>query len=356
MLHARAQAHGCTAPQRVRQAKFVPFASYSSSNAVSNQIKPQIGVHYAGHAAPHFAVAPRQQQQHNSRSCSRLSSNNSSSASADSVALPDGSVSVVLLAGGVGKRMGAAIPKQYLELKGQPIATYSLATFASMRQVGEIVIVCDPSWRYIFEERLAQLTSSSNGSKLPSIHWALPGAERQDSVCNGLQQVRSEAQIVAVHDSARPMITTDDAARCMLDGLVVGAAVLGVPVKPTIKEVDADMNVIKTLNRSKLWEVQTPQCIRPDLLREGFRLVKQQGLEVTDDVSIIEAMGLPVKITAGSYTNIKVTTPDDMSVAEKFLDEVAIKAAAAAAVESDDDSSSSSTVTAGAVPEAQRTW
>lgn len=261
--------------------------------------------------------------------------------------LPDGSVSVVLLAGGVGKRMGAAIPKQYLELMGQPIATYSLATFAAMPQVGEIVIVCDPSWRYIFEERLAQLSSTSSNRQLPAIHWALPGAERQDSVCNGLQQVRPEAQIVAVHDSARPMVTAADAARCMQDGLVVGAAVLGVPVKPTIKEVDSDMNVIKTLNRAKLWEVQTPQCIRPDLLREGFRLVKEKGLEVTDDVSIIEAMGLPVKITAGSYTNIKVTTPDDMSVAEKFLDEQSDKADDTAS--SGSSSSSSSTVTAGAV-------
>jgi 2-C-methyl-D-erythritol 4-phosphate cytidylyltransferase len=253
--------------------------------------------------------------------------------------------------------MGAAIPKQYLELKSQPIATYSLATFASMPEVGEVVIVCDPSWRYIFEERLSQLDSSSNGRKLPDIHWALPGAERQDSVCNGLQQVRSEAQIVAVHDSARPMITAADAARCMLDGLVVGAAVLGVPVKPTIKEVDSDMNVIKTLERSKLWEVQTPQCIRPGLLREGFRLVKEKGLEVTDDVSIIEAMGLPVKITPGSYTNIKVTTPDDMSIAEKFLDEQAAKEAAAADdSSSQSSSSSSSTLSAGAVPEVQRTW
>jgi 2-C-methyl-D-erythritol 4-phosphate cytidylyltransferase len=119
------------------------------------------------------------------------------------------------------------------------------------------------------------------------------------------------------------------------------------------------MNVIKTLNRSKLWEVQTPQCIRPDLLREGFRLVKEKGLEVTDDVSIIEAMGLPVKITSGSYTNIKVTTPDDMSIAEKFLDEQAGKAAAAAAAAAaagSDSESSSSTVTAGALPEVQRTW
>lgn len=241
------------------------------------------------------------------------------------VDLADGSVSVILLAGGVGKRMGAPIPKQYLELSGQPIATYALETFSAMREVGEVVIVCDPSWRYVFEERLAGL-----GRRVP-VKWALPGAERQDSVANGLAEVSQAAEIVAVHDSARPLVYPSDAARCMRDGAAVGAAVLGVPVKPTIKEVDKEMNVVKTLVRAALWEVQTPQCIRPALLREGFELVRQKGLEVTDDVSIIEAMGLPVKITPGSYTNIKVTTPDDMSVAVGFLEELAQQRAAAAA-------------------------
>ncbi|PNH03690.1 2-C-methyl-D-erythritol 4-phosphate cytidylyltransferase, chloroplastic [Tetrabaena socialis] len=230
--------------------------------------------------------------------------------------LQPGSVSVVLLAGGVGKRMGASIPKQYLELRGQPIATYSLETFAHMPEVGEVVIVCDPSWRDIFEKRFAGLPSRLK------FKWALPGPERQDSVFNGLQEVAPSAAIVAVHDSARPLVTPQDAARCMADGYSIGAAVLGVQVKPTIKEVDKELMVIKTLQRAKLWEVQTPQCIRPELLRAGFEMVKSQGLEVTDDVSIIEAMGMPVKITAGSYTNIKVTTPDDMAVAEKFLEEV----------------------------------
>ncbi|KAI8473694.1 MAG: 2-C-methyl-D-erythritol 4-phosphate cy [Monoraphidium minutum] len=220
--------------------------------------------------------------------------------------------------------MGAAIPKQYLELAGQPIATYSLETFAAMPEVGEIVIVCDPSWRYIFEDRFAGLP------RVVPVKWALPGAERQDSVSNGLAAVRPAARIVAVHDSARPLVSPADALRCMAEGDAVGAAVLGVPVKPTIKEVDKNMAVVKTLVRANLWEVQTPQCIRPALLREGFELVKENGLEVTDDVSIIEAMGLPVKITPGSYTNIKVTTPDDMSVAIGFLDELREQRRAAA--------------------------
>ena len=92
-------------------------------------------------------------------------------------------------------------------------------------------------------------------------------------------------------------------------------------MQPTIKEVGPDGMVIKTLDRSKLWDVQTPQIIRPALLREGFEFVAKNNLAVTDDVSIIEALGLPVKMTMGDYTNIKVTTPEDMAVAEGFIDE-----------------------------------
>jgi 2-C-methyl-D-erythritol 4-phosphate cytidylyltransferase len=287
----------------------------------------------SAHAAAAVGATPRMTRQEQQQRVGRVRPRAGPAGGAESAAadLADGSVSVVLLAGGVGKRMGAAIPKQYLELAGQPIATYALDTFAGMREVGEVVIVCDPSWRYVFEARLPKLAK-----QLP-VKWALPGAERQDSVANGLAEVSPSATIVAVHDSARPLVSPADAARCMRDGAAVGAAVLGVPVKPTIKEVDANMNVVKTLVRAALWEVQTPQCIRPALLREGFELVRQKGLEVTDDVSIIEAMGLPVKITPGSYTNIKVTTPDDMSVALGFMDDLreqrraAAEAAAAAA-------------------------
>lgn len=236
--------------------------------------------------------------------------------------VPDGSVSLVLLAGGVGKRMGAAIPKQYLELRGRPIATYSMATFAGMPSVGEIVVVCEPEWRDVFEKAHAALPR-----KIP-LKFARPGAERQDSVFNGLQEISSTAELVAIHDSARPLVTVKDTAACFADAAAVGAAVLGVPVKPTIKEVDKNGMVVKTLQRSALWEVQTPQVIRPATLREGFALVARDGLEVTDDVSIIEAMGLPVRITPGAYTNIKVTTPDDMSVALKFLEEAEAVAAA----------------------------
>lgn len=224
-------------------------------------------------------------------------------------------VSIVLLAGGSGKRMGAPIPKQYLELAGQPLAMYSLQEFARMPEVNEIVVVCNPEYRGLFEEYYTLL------QRKPRLEFAEPGGERQDSVYNGFQAISKEAALVAIHDSARPLISAEDTRACIQDANQVGAAVLGVPVKPTIKEIRPDGTVVKTLKRANLWEVQTPQIIRPDLLKEGFELIRRENLEVTDDVSIIEALGKPVKLTKGSYTNIKVTTPDDISVAEGFLKE-----------------------------------
>lgn len=100
-----------------------------------------------------------------------------------------------------------------------------------------------------------------------------------------------------------------------------GAAVLGVPMKATVKESADGEFVLRTINRSRLWEIQTPQVIKPDILSEAFALVTEKGLEVTDDVSMVEQVGRPVKLTMGKYTNIKLTTPEDIGVAEGFLRE-----------------------------------
>ncbi|KAK1263129.1 hypothetical protein QJS04_geneDACA016221 [Acorus gramineus] len=128
------------------------------------------------------------------------------------------------------------------------------------------------------------------------LKFALPGKERQDSVFNGFQEIDGSSELVCIHDSARPLVTSSDIEKVLKDGSLNGAAVLGVPVKATIKEV-----------------------IKPKLLRNGFELVNREGLEVTDDVSIVEHLKQPVYITEGSYTNIKVTTPDDLLLAERIL-------------------------------------
>nr|XP_019702467.1 2-C-methyl-D-erythritol 4-phosphate cytidylyltransferase, chloroplastic isoform X2 [Elaeis guineensis] len=226
-------------------------------------------------------------------------------------AVKEKSVSVVLLAGGKGKRMGASMPKQYLPLLGQPIALYSFYTFSQISEVKEIVVVCDPSYKDVFEGASEEIQVG--------IKFALPGKERQDSVFNGFQEIEGSSELVCIHDSARPLVTSGDIKKVLKDAWLNGAAVLGVPVKATIKEANSDSFVVKTLDRKTLWEMHTPQVIKPHLLRDGFELVNRNGLEVTDDVSIVEHLKHPVYITEGSYTNIKVTTPDDLLLAERIL-------------------------------------
>lgn len=207
--------------------------------------------------------------------------------------------------------MGVSIPKQYLPILGQPIALYSFYKFSEMREVKEIIVVCDPSYAEIFEDTLEMIDVE--------LKFALPGKERQDSVYNGLQAVDSNSELVCIHDSARPLVSSEDILKVLQDGLRIGASVLGVPAKATIKEANSEAFVVKTLDRKTLWEMQTPQVIKPELLKKGFELVNSEGLEVTDDVSIVEHLKHPVYITQGSYTNIKVTTPDDLVFAEWIL-------------------------------------
>ncbi|ESQ33065.1 hypothetical protein EUTSA_v10004647mg [Eutrema salsugineum] len=177
------------------------------------------------------------------------------------------SVSVILLAGGQGKRMKMSMPKQYIPLLGQPIALYSFFTFSRMPEVKEIVVVCDPFFRDYFGEYEETIDVD--------LKFALPGKERQDSVHSGLQEIDVNSELVCIHDSARPLVDTEDVKKVLKDGLAVGAAVLGVPAKATIKEVNSDSLVVKTLDRKTLWEMQTPQVIKPELLKRGFELVKR---------------------------------------------------------------------------------
>jgi len=224
-------------------------------------------------------------------------------------------VGVILLSAGVGKRMGANIPKQYLKLCGLEIALHSLDVFLQCG-VAEIVIVCAEEWQSVFEEYVA-----SKGTVQPVIKYTQGGKERQDSVQNGLAQLST--QYAAVHDAARPLVTADEIGKVIADARKYGAALLAVSTKATIKlaqDGPSGEAVVKTTpDRSTLWEAHTPQVIRADLLRQGFQNAVEKNLAVTDDVSLVESLGEPVKLTEGEYTNIKVTTPEDMSVAEAIL-------------------------------------
>merc|ERR1712157_457513 len=179
----------------------------------------------------------------------------------------------------------------------------------------KVILVVDPK----YQSDYGGLVEKYKGK----FEIANPGEERQGSVENGLTKMMetSNCAYVGVHDSARPLVTIGEICDVVQDARSYGAAVLGVPCKATIKESEDGVVVQRTIPRTRLWEVHTPQVILVDTLREGFDKVRKEQLEVTDDVSIVEAMGEPVKLTRGEYTNIKITTPEDMEVAEAILED-----------------------------------
>lgn len=213
--------------------------------------------------------------------------------------------SVILLAGGTGKRMSASLPKQYLPLKDKPIVRYSLDLFLSMPCFDEYIIVCDPLYQIYFQDQ--------------NVKFALPGNRRQDSVFNGLQKVHPDSEYVCIHDSARPFISKEVVENVLQAAFEHQAAVAAVPVKYTIKQGNFNQFVSQTLERSALWEIQTPQIIQKELLHQGFQLAHEDNLTVTDDVSLVELLKKPVKLVEGCYSNFKITTQEDMAVAKYWL-------------------------------------
>lgn len=237
----------------------------------------------------------------------------------------------VILAGGKGSRMKASIPKQFLELKNVPILHYSLdlflerlPSFLQDNKVGSspyVVLVIDPSYQSEYQCIIDYYQGR--------VAFASPGVERQGSVENGVRKLveisQGKCQFAAIHDSARPLVTIPEICDVVRDAKECGAAVLGVPCKATIKESDDGRYVLRTIPRSRLWEVHTPQVVNIKILLRGFEKVATEKLEVTDDVSIVECLGEPVKLTRGEYTNIKITTPEDMDVATAILEERGLK-------------------------------
>ena len=219
--------------------------------------------------------------------------------------------SFVLLAGGSGSRMKADRPKQFLDLLGKPVLQWDLELLLSIEGIDRIVLVISEEFR-----QLPFLEKFKSDKRLV---FAQPGKERQNSVENGLAGIADDCTLVAIHDAARPLVTLDAIERCFADAAAHDAAVLAVPCKPTIKESNDGKFVLRTLDRSKLWDIQTPQILRPQMLRDGFVNANQKKLAVTDDVSVVELMGRPVKLTVGEYTNLKLTTPEDMIIAETIL-------------------------------------
>lgn len=214
-------------------------------------------------------------------------------------------ISLILLAGGKGLRMGTALPKQFLTLHKKPIAHYSLEAFLSYPEIQEVVVVCDPAYRHFF-------------SSYP-VKFALPGERRQDSVYHGFQMTSEHSHWLCIHDAARPFVEHKMIERLIGEGKKVGAATVGMPIKYTVKLAKEPLLVDYTLNREQVWEIQTPQFLRRDILHQGFQIAHERQLTVTDDVAFAELLAHPVKLVEGSHSNLKITTREDLIVAEQLL-------------------------------------
>jgi len=223
----------------------------------------------------------------------------------------------IIVAGGSGSRMQSAIPKQFLPLLGEPILVHTLHAFLAIPDI-QIRLVLPANEISFWEKLLDQLEKSRQNQFNNQIQVVAGGATRFQSVSRGLESIPPEIEeaIVLVHDAVRPLIEVDKIHDVMQAALDTGAAALAVALKDTPREVLAD-GQNKSLDRSKIQLMQTPQGFRLGTMRLAFQLGEQPHF--TDCASVLESAGHPIKLVAGSYQNLKITTPEDLLLAEALL-------------------------------------
>ena len=221
------------------------------------------------------------------------------------------SVGCVLLAAGRSARMGGG-DKLLADLAGRPVLAHSLAALAACDAIAHVVVVTGPANR----AAVAQLARSHGGGKVRAL--ATGGAQRQDSVAAGLAALPN-LELVAVHDGARPLVDAEDFSEGVRLAREVGAAIAGAPVADTIKRVDAAERVIETPPRARLRAAATPQIFRRELLERAHRAAAEAGVSATDDAALVERLAEPVVVFPSRRRNLKITTADDLRLAESLL-------------------------------------
>ena len=221
----------------------------------------------------------------------------------------------VIVAAGKGRRMGTEISKQFLPLCGKEILAHSVEKFENAEKIRDIVLVTGKDSL----QDVRDMVQEYGWKKITSV--VAGGKERQDSVWNGLQAVSADTEIVLIHDGVRPFVTEDILNHSIETAVEMGGCVAGVPAKDTIKVCNGENIAIATPDRSTLWQIQTPQTFRKDLILQAYQKAKAEGFVGTDDASLAEYSGCPVKVIMGSYRNIKITTKEDLLIGEAFLKE-----------------------------------
>jgi 2-C-methyl-D-erythritol 4-phosphate cytidylyltransferase len=220
----------------------------------------------------------------------------------------------IIVSAGKGQRFMEGKKKQFYLLADKPILVHTLDQFETCPLIRSILLVVgQEDMDYSLKEIVEQY-------KYRKIAQIIPGGKRrQDSVKNGIDALAKDVEIVVIHDGVRPFVT-----KAMIEDSIhsaerFGAVILAMPVKDTIKIANPNGTVLKTLDRDALWQIQTPQAFQARLLREAYYKAMEDGFMGTDDASLVERLGVKIHILPGSYTNIKITTPEDLILANLFL-------------------------------------
>lgn len=224
---------------------------------------------------------------------------------------------VIIPAAGKGKRMKNDKSKQYIELDGKPILAYTIDVFEKCNEIQNIILVVGKDE---VDYCRKEIVEKYNYQKIIAILEG--GKERQDSVYEGIKKVPEDSDIVLIHDGARPFIGAEQIKQTIDDGIKYGACVLGVKVKDTIKVVDDDNNIVDTPNRNNLWAIQTPQTFKKELIALAYQKAQNDNYCATDDSMLVEKyLDIKIKIVEGLYSNIKITTIEDLIIAKNFIDQ-----------------------------------
>jgi 2-C-methyl-D-erythritol 4-phosphate cytidylyltransferase len=222
----------------------------------------------------------------------------------------------IIPAAGSGSRFGGQIPKQFIEIAGAPILVHTLRRFDECEEIGAIIVALR---REEIERVERELCAHKIGKP---VRLVAGGAERSDSILNALEEAKEfRPEVVAVHDAVRPLVTPERISAVVMKARAIGAAILALPATDTIKEVEDGM-IRRTLDRRLIWRAQTPQAFRYDLLMRANQEARASSLPpamATDDSFLVERLGAPVAIVEGMANNFKITTPEDLILAEKLL-------------------------------------
>ncbi|MFH1782790.1 MAG: 2-C-methyl-D-erythritol 4-phosphate cytidylyltransferase [Candidatus Omnitrophota bacterium] len=219
-------------------------------------------------------------------------------------------VAAIVPSAGKGKRIRSSIPKPYIRLNNKPILIHTLLRLSKNSSISEVIVVCN-------KKEIKRAERIIKRYSLKKVRVVEGGKERKDSVLNGLKNVSKDIDYVLIHDAVRPFITKDIIERSLKMAKKYKAACVGVPVKPTLKYVKKDY-IVNTPDRNDLWEAQTPQVFKRSLLENAYRR-NSKKTNATDDCMLVERIGIKPRMVLGSYSNIKITTKEDLKLAKLMI-------------------------------------